>query len=66
MVVSGVVYTDIYSAESTTGYCLQLNYELIFVPISVELVLDWELILVALIHRKQQYICLSVVNRNHW
>ena len=38
-IVSGVVYTNIYSARSTIEYCLQLNYELIFVPISVELVL---------------------------
>ena len=53
MVVSGVVHTNIYSAKSTIEYCLQLNYELIFVPISVELVLDWELILVALLHRRQ-------------
>ena len=56
MVVSGVVYTDIYSAGSTIEYCLQLNYELIFVPISVELVLDWEPILVALLHIRQYYL----------
>lgn len=56
MVVSGVVYTNIYSARSTIEYCLQLNYELIFVPISVELVLDWEPILVALLHIRQYYL----------
>ena len=56
MVVSGVVYTNIYSARNTIEYCLQLNYELIFVPISVELVLDWEPILVALLHIRQHYL----------
>ena len=66
MVISGVVHTNIYSAKSTIEYCLQLNYELKFVPISVELVLDWEPILVALLHRKSLYICLSVVIVYHW
>ena len=51
MVVSGVVYTDIYSAESTIEYCLQLNYELTFEPILVELVLYWEPILSPQAHR---------------
>ena len=40
----------IYSAESTMKYFLRLKSECIFVPISVELVLDWEHILVALLH----------------
>ena len=56
MVVSGVVYTNIYSVKSTIEYCLQLNYELRFEPISVELVLDWEPILVALLHIRQHYL----------
>ena len=42
----------IYSAKSTRKLCLYLNSELIFVPISVELVLDWEPILGALITYK--------------
>ena len=56
MVVSGVVYTNIYSARSTIEYCLQLNYELIFVSISVELVSDREPILVAVLHIRQHYL----------
>ena len=51
MVASGVVYTNIYSVKSTIEYCLQLNYELTFEPILVELVLDWEPILSPQAHR---------------
>ena len=53
MVVSGVVYTNSYSAKSTIEYCLHLESECIFVPISVELVLDSEPTLVALLLIRQ-------------
>ena len=49
-------YSHIYSAESTMKYFLHLESECIFVPISVELVLDWEPILVALLHIRQHYL----------
>ena len=55
-IFSPPLYTNIYSAKRTIEYCLQLNSELIFEPISVELVLDWEHTLVALLHIRQYYL----------
>ena len=51
-----VLGSNIYSAKSTRTHCVYLDSELTFAPISVKLVLDWEPVLVALLHIKQHYL----------
>ena len=64
-------YNHIYSAGITMEYFLHLDCECIFVPISVELVLDREPILGALLVTRQHYLpfktlieLVKLVNKN--